>query len=96
MEEVKRKQAEDGFLEGTNTIELDAAPGATRPGTLFHGVIEGTELTTEDFRISGTVFGNWTFVVSKDKDELFENSKEVLKERVSDLYNSGRIRYGSW
>jgi len=96
MEEVKRIEKDDGFVVGKNTIELDCAPGATRPGTLFPGVIEGTNLTTEDFRISGTVFGKWTFVVNKDKDELFENSKEVFKERVSDLYNSGRIRYGSW
>jgi hypothetical protein len=95
-QEVKRKQQNDGFEVGSGTIELDCAPGGIRPYHLFPFVIEGTNLTSEDFRIISASFGNFEFAISKEKEAEFDKNRETFKERVTKLYNNGSIRYGSW
>jgi len=76
------------------TIEIDCAPGALRPGDLIAGVIEGTGLQLKES--SGRFFGNWTWDYRDVDAETWNNVKTVLKERLTKLYNSGTIRYASW
>lgn len=76
------------------TIELDCPPGGIRPGDLIGGVIEGTGLELRDD--SSRSFGNWTWHYDDVDDETWEAAKPILKERITKLYNEGRIRYGSW
>ena len=76
------------------TIEIDCAPGALRPGDLIVGVIEGTGLKVKES--SGRFFGNWSWDYSDVDAETWNNAKTVLKERLTKLYNSGTIRYASW
>jgi hypothetical protein len=80
------------------SIELDCSPGSPRPDTLITGVLEGTGLTTEDFKEPSTWFGNWTYHLKSEPhlEDKYEEAREVIKERVTDLYQRGRIRYGSW
>jgi hypothetical protein len=82
----------------THTIELDCPPGFPRPGDLIGGVLEGTGLTLEDHFEEDVPksFGNWTYVLKKEYISLYEEARPKIKERVHDLYNRGRIRYGSW
>ena len=76
------------------TIEIDCAPGALRPGDLIAGVIEGTGLLLKES--SGRFFGNWTWDYSDVDPEVWIKANPVLKERLTKLYNSGTIRYASW
>jgi hypothetical protein len=80
------------------SIELDCPPGSPRPGDLFPIVIEDTGLSEEDFSEPSMLFGNWCWVLNEDpkKEQIFQNMREVIKERVVGLYNEGAIRYGSW
>lgn len=78
----------------TKTIELDCAPGMTRPGHLIGGVIEGLGLEAKEAR--SRIFGNWTWDYSEVSDERWTEIQPVLKERIEKLYNAGAIRYGSW
>lgn len=79
-----------------STIELDCPPGPTRPDNLLPHVIKDTGLEVEDFTITSKVFGNWEFTLKKEKQDTYEKCKNVIEERIKDLYKIGRIRYGSW
>lgn len=78
------------------TIELDCPPGSPRPGDLLPQVLAGTgvELKPED--TVSRFFGNWTWVIPEEQVKAFEESRELIKERITDLYHRGMIRYGSW
>ncbi len=78
----------------TQTIELDCPPGTTRPGDLIHGVIEGTGLETREAVTK--IFGEWTWDYNDLSPEKWAKAQPILKERITALYNSGRIRWGSW
>lgn len=78
----------------TQTIELDAAPGAIRPGDLLRVVIKDTGL--EPREAVSRFFGNWTWDYSDVPAEKWKAIKPILKQRITALYNSGVIRYGSW
>jgi hypothetical protein len=59
------------------TIELDCAPGAIRPGDLISAVVEGTPLAAlpeaqPDASIS-RVFGNWTWSFPNTDAEVWEH-----------------------
>lgn len=78
------------------TIELDCPPGGMRPGHLIGGVIEGTGLPARD--PASTLFGEWTWDYSDVPGiaELWPKIQPVLEARITALYNSGVIRFGSW
>ena len=76
------------------TIELDCPPGSPRPGDLIGGVIKGTGLPTRD--TVGRFFGNWTWDYSDIDPEVWAKAQPTLKKRITALYESGAIRYGSW
>lgn len=67
------------------TIELDCPPGNPRPDDLLPLVIEGTGLTTDDFQITSRVFGNWTFELKADKNDIFDANKEKISCTINRL-----------
>lgn len=76
-------------------IELDCPPGNVRPGDLIAGVIEGTGLSVKDS--TSRCFGNWTWVYTDDvTDEQWELIQKLIESKITALYKSGAIRYGSW
>jgi len=79
---------------GEHSIELDCPPFYPRPGDLIAGVIEGTGLVLKED--VSKVFGNWKWDYSEVSCEEWDKIQPVLKERITKLYESGRIRYGSW
>ena len=82
------------------TIELDCAPGAIRPGDLIGAVVKGTALQGTDAAQPeasvSRVFGNWTWSFPNIDADVWEACRPVLRERITALYEQGVIRYGSW
>ena len=76
------------------TIELDCQPGFPRPGDLIDSVIKGTCLPKR--KEVSTFFGNWTWNYSDIDPKEWKGIQPILKERITKLYHSGIIRYGSW
>jgi hypothetical protein len=76
------------------TIELDCAPGSIRPGDLIGGVIKDLGLPLRE--PVSMFFGNWTWDYSDIPEDKWKETHDVRKQRITDLYNSGFIRYGSW
>jgi hypothetical protein len=80
------------------SIELDCAPGNTRPKHLIGGVLRGTGLNEEDFDTGDPFFGHqiWVLKESANKDALFTKAKPKFKKRIEKLYENHFIRYGTW
>lgn len=82
----------------TKTIELDCAPGGTRPGDLIMGVVAGTileEMTTPENAVS-RIFGEWTWAYPDVTDEAWLDVQPTIEARIKALYRANRIRFGSW
>lgn len=96
---VRKILKEDNVqTDETRSIEIDCPPGSPRPGDLFPGVLEKTGLTEDDFVNTSRLMGEWIWALKKDneKAELFDKAKPMFKDVITKLYNSGKIRYGSW
>lgn len=76
------------------SIELDCAPGDPRPDVLIGTVLEGTGLAKKETCLR--FFGNWKWDYSEVPEEEWERIQPILKERITKLYETGVIRYGSW
>ena len=76
------------------TINLDCAPGNPRPGDLIGGVIAGLDLPARE--PVSKFFGNWCWNYSDIAEDVWNKARPVLKERITQLYNKGLIRYGDW
>lgn len=87
------------------TVNLDCAPGAMRPGDLINGVLEGTGLTAQTAhddkekasgKLVSTFFGNWCWEFDVDREKWVNEIQPVIRPRIESLYHAGRIRYGDW
>ena len=78
------------------SIELDCAPGGPRPNELLPSVLEGTGVTLDPEITVARCFGNWEWMIPESEAEAFLAAKETIASRIKELYNKGRIRYGSW
>tara|TARA_R110000772_G_scaffold70078_1_gene154383 strand:- start:328 stop:582 length:255 start_codon:yes stop_codon:yes gene_type:complete len=80
------------------TIELDCAPGGMRPGDLIEGVLVDTPLKLEEHfeKDIPKSFGNWTFIVKEEFTDLYLEHTVSIKEKITNLYTSGYVRYASW
>lgn len=75
-------------------IELDCAPGDPRPDSYIAAVIEGTGLPARE--PCAKFFGNWMWKYNDIDSAVYAAAQLILKDRITDLYVKGRIRYGSW
>jgi hypothetical protein len=78
------------------SIELDCPPGFPRPSDLLPHVISETGLVLDPEKPSSAVFGNWEWIIPEDQNTLYESVRDLIKTRITDLYNNNHIRYGSW
>jgi len=76
------------------SIELDAPPGYVRPDQLIKGVIFETDLPIRE--PVSKCFGNWKWDYSDISPEKWAEIVPTLKNRITELYHGGQIRYGSW
>lgn len=77
------------------TVDLDCPPGMIRPSNLISGVIAGLGIEPVTYDVT-PFFGNAEYVFRIPKDEWIAKYQPTIKARVTELYNSGVIRYGSW
>lgn len=93
----------------TLNIEIDCAPGGTRPQAYFDNIakllIQNENKTISEFgrRIEkkspiSTRFGSWDWVIELSEEELSikSNIQEIFKKELTKLYNCNAIRYASW
>ncbi len=78
------------------TIEIDCAPGITRPDVHMQAIIEQSGLEIECPETTHRMFGEWGW----DWKHLPLNEWQVLKETaktyLTEAYNTGMVRYAGW
>ena len=78
------------------TIELDCEPIGPRPSAFIAGVMKDSGVEYDNREPISKFFGNWTWDFSEIPAELWKKAQPTFKERITALYYSGAIRYGSW
>jgi hypothetical protein len=92
---VIKRRLERVMSDNIETIDLDCPPGGIRPGNLIKGVLEGLDIEPITYDVT-PFFGNAEYAFRVPKDEWVAKYQSTIKERITALYNSGVIRYGSW
>ena len=90
-------------------IEIDCAPGATRPDVYFKRIMKSLgEVYSDDKQITSFVeknkdiekisacFGNWEWNIEVEDEAIFNKVQSHFKNEITKLYNNGLIRFGSW
>lgn len=79
-------------------LEIDCAPGSARPDAILAIVLSSinTTLTSDDFKVVGTFFGEWTFALKKEKEAAYKAAKKEIGDQLKTLNAQGAIRYASW
>lgn len=102
MTEQAAKEFDEALkkLQSKQYIEIDRAPGTARPDSYIGQVVAGTALEPLVKKIKdkdiGKFFGNWTWYFLDVDPEVWKEVQKVTAPRLTELYNSGYIRYASW
>lgn len=73
-------------------IHLECPPGEPRPGDLIEELIRDTGLPLRDD--VSRFFGHWVWDYSDIARTVWERAVPLIKQRMTDLYQSGVIRAG--
>lgn len=76
------------------TIELDCVPGFPRPGDIIGHVIKDTGLPPRE--PVSMFFGCWTWDYNDIPTDVWRAARPTLQARITEFYDTGVIRYGSW
>ena len=92
-------------------IEIDCAPGGTRPDTHFSNIVQKLETQykenekvvafakyLQNLQHISARFGNWEWKVEFNEDNIMlkELVQNHFKNNLTSLYNLGAIRFASW
>lgn len=77
-------------------IILDCHLGTTRPDNVLENILVSTQLELIDFKIVSKCFEEWTFELTEDKKEIYEDCKDLIITKIKNQYNNGLIRYAEW
>ena len=96
-QEIKRRKLkQDNEEKLIKTIEIDCAPLGPRPDVYMKQICAETDLEYKKPYISPVGFGNWEWDYSELSDEEWLKIKPKIGEMITNFYNQGSIRYGSW
>ena len=91
-------------------IEIDCAPGLTRPNVYFECIMNQAESNSvlsnfakeyiknnPEFKPEFTSFGNWGWTINlKEHKEIGSTLEQLFITKLTSYYDQGFIRYGSW
>ena len=78
----------------TMEIGIDCPPGGPRPGELLPEVLMGTGITVGEPTVK--FFGFWRWTITEEQREIYNKARETIKNRLTNLYERGHIRYAEW
>ena len=87
-------------------IEIGCAPGRQRPNIYFKNILELLEkndnskikewaLNNKEKEPDVKLFGDWEWNIPIE-DEILKNVQNTFQISLTNYYNLGAIRYGSW
>lgn len=78
------------------TIEIDCAPGSSRPDSHLIMMCNILGLDYNQFVIKSKSFGNWEWQVEKSYEDDYKLKQTQVESHLTKLYNTKQIRYASW
>lgn len=75
-------------------IELHCSSTGPQPDELIADIIKGTGLESRDAIIPAC--GPWVWDYGDVDEAVWVNAQPILRVRIMALYESNKIRYGSW
>ena len=79
----------------TYKIEIDSHPKCFNPNYQSHNIFYETGLTLDDFVVRN-LFGEWTFALKHEKNDIYCKVVNIIGERITHLHKTGIIQFGSW
>ena len=83
-------------LSKTCEVVIDCAAFQPRPNTILISILEGTQLSIDDFVKESSFFGSWTFIPLKEKENLYLENQKLIGEKLKKYFNAGQIRAAEW
>ena len=80
----------------STSVQIDCAPGITRPNDLFDAMCKKLELDQVWFGEPVKSFGEFTWTVKKDHVTDYLTKKDEIKIYLIALHNGGGCRFASW
>lgn len=85
-------------------IEIDCAPGGARPNVILELVLATlpvsdkaeNNLSYDDFLLTNTFFGEWTFTVKRGREGVYQQHKVLFGQALKKFHEKGVIRFASW
>ena len=96
VSEQVSEQISEPVLSKTCEVVIDCAPFQPRPNTILISILEGTQLSIDDFVKESSFYGSWTFIPLKEKESLYLENQKLIGEKLTKCYNSGQIRSAEW
>lgn len=82
-------------MSDEQSIELDCAPGVQQQQAIYNAIARETGLPA-DKKPDRTLMGEWTWYFDDVPSDEWKANAAIRKQIVSDAYNSGVIRFGSF
>lgn len=67
-----------------------------KPDQILIKVLSKTALNIEDFKLESKFFGQWTFRLNDDKEQLYQENLNIIISEIKKAYSSGQLRYAEW
>jgi hypothetical protein len=83
-------------LSKTCEIVIDCAPFQSRPDSILISILEGTQLSINDFVRESAFYGSWTFIPLKEKESLYLENQILIGEKLKKCFTAGQIRAAEW
>jgi hypothetical protein len=83
-------------LSETHYLSIDCAPGSLRPNKILDIILQqltNSSLLSEHFIKITSFFGEWKYMLVKEKEEEYKKHMKRVMEILESLYHSGYIRY---
>ena len=78
------------------SVEIGCAPFAARPDTHFNNMCATCGADPSWFTPGPRSFGDWEWHVKPEHEANYLAIKPAVEQYLTNLYNQGHIRYGSW
>lgn len=83
-------------LSKTCEVVIDCAAFQPRPDSILISILEGTQLSINDFVKESAFYGSWTFIPLKEKESLYLQNQLLIGEKLKKFFNAGQIRAAEW
>lgn len=88
-------------------IEIDCQPGSLRPDYFYNNIIDSLQhnqnqnIKNEFEKLKNNkpvskLFGNWTWKLDINNTKTESEIQAIFKEKLTQYYNNGAIRYAGW